>query len=309
MQRGARLSRARRRLAVAATTLALIGAAAPAATAKVAPEPKPTPVKRTGLMVSVCKFSHRSSDDPIIYPNLPGASHSHDFFGNVTTDASSTPASLSGHGTSCDIAGDTAAYWAPTLLVNGAPVRPTALLAYYAVFGDAPVTPLPVGLEMVAGKDTSHVRFSSFRHSMATQATITMRGCKPGELMTIGINFPNCWNGTDLTSADGRSHMAYANNNVCPAGFPVLLPRLAIWLMYRAVAPGSTVTLSSGSLATAHADYINSWDPSTLSTLEQYCLAGHHLCYKQMRRVLKKLHLKYQDAKLIAGLGESAPDA
>ena len=41
-----------------------------------------------------CFPSHRAPDDPIVFPGQPGASHSHDFFGNTTTDASSTYASM-----------------------------------------------------------------------------------------------------------------------------------------------------------------------------------------------------------------------
>jgi hypothetical protein len=37
-----------------------------------------------------CDFSHRASDDPIVHPGDPGAAHSHDFFGNRSTDAFST---------------------------------------------------------------------------------------------------------------------------------------------------------------------------------------------------------------------------
>ena len=54
----------------------------------------------------------------------------------------------------------------------------------------------------------------------------------------------------------------------------------------------SPVALSSGSLATAHADYLNSWEPKTLAALEHYCFDGRRLCYKEMGVVLRKLHLK-----------------
>src|SRR3712207_8279726 len=41
-----------------------------------------------------CDSSHRNSDDPIVYPGAPGAAHSHDFFGNSSTNAHSTHESL-----------------------------------------------------------------------------------------------------------------------------------------------------------------------------------------------------------------------
>ena len=42
----------------------------------------------------VCTFSHRNQDDPILYPRQPGRSHDHTYFGNRSTNAMSTPASL-----------------------------------------------------------------------------------------------------------------------------------------------------------------------------------------------------------------------
>ena len=62
----------------------------------------------------------RASDDPIVAPRRPGSSHNHSFVGNRTTNASSTLATLLGASSSCDRAGHTAAYWMPSLVVNGA---------------------------------------------------------------------------------------------------------------------------------------------------------------------------------------------
>lgn len=43
-------------------------------------------MRRTVLTAaSNCYFSHISADDPIVYPGQPGVSHSHTFFGAVTT--------------------------------------------------------------------------------------------------------------------------------------------------------------------------------------------------------------------------------
>ena len=41
--------------------------------------------------------------------------HQHDFAGNTSTNASSTPARLRSARTNCQLRADTAAYWAPTL--------------------------------------------------------------------------------------------------------------------------------------------------------------------------------------------------
>ena len=41
-----------------------------------------------------CAFDHRGHDDLIVHPGEPGAAHSHDFFGNRSTDAFSAYESL-----------------------------------------------------------------------------------------------------------------------------------------------------------------------------------------------------------------------
>src|SRR5215207_9899843 len=58
-----------------------------------------------------CRFSHRNTDDLIVFPAQPGRSHDHTYFGNTTTSASSTDESLRAAGaTTCLRRGDTAAY-------------------------------------------------------------------------------------------------------------------------------------------------------------------------------------------------------
>ncbi len=296
---------ARRRWVATAVALAVVGGLAPAAmaqsTVRKATVHKATVHKatvrkagvpvRTGLIVSHCEYSHRAPDDPIVHPGVSGASHSHDFFGNNTTNAHSTVDSLRGHTTTCHTAGDTAAYWTPTMLVNAKPVSPAGILAYYSVFDKVTNHQLPIGLKIVAG-GPANVRFTCFRHGMPTAAFVHMPACRTTDYMAIGINFPNCWNGTDLDSPDHRSHMAYAVKGVCPSTHPVRVPRLAIWVLYRSVPKQSVITLASGGLETAHADFFNAWDPKTLAALHHFCLDGNRECYKLMPRVLKALHLK-----------------
>ena len=43
-----------------------------------------------------CGWSHTAANDPIVYPGEPGASHHHDFFGNIATDANSPANGLRG---------------------------------------------------------------------------------------------------------------------------------------------------------------------------------------------------------------------
>src|SRR2546421_11526222 len=60
---------------------------------------------------SNCYFSHIAPDDPIVFPNEPGVSHSHTFFGSRSTNAFSTVDTLRASPTTCRRSADTAAYW------------------------------------------------------------------------------------------------------------------------------------------------------------------------------------------------------
>jgi hypothetical protein len=100
---------------------------------------------------SICRLSHFAPDDPIVRPGLPGASHPHEFFGNTSTNARSSLASLLAHGTTCTRRADTAAYWVPALYGNGHLVKPLQATIYYRIRSVDRVHPFPPGLKIVAG--------------------------------------------------------------------------------------------------------------------------------------------------------------
>src|SRR5919108_1787144 len=125
----------------AAAAVGLAGSAAGAPTAKL----------HGSNFWSNCRFSHTANDDPIVLPRHPGFSHPHTFFGNVSTDAYSTLASLRRAATTCKPRADRAAYWVPTLFQNGREVRPAKAQLYYVVHGYRQMRAFPPGLRMVAG--------------------------------------------------------------------------------------------------------------------------------------------------------------
>ena len=99
-----------------------------------------------------CDFSHRAKDDPIVHPGHAGMAHSHDFIGNRSTSADSTYESLRAAGSTCDLDGDTAAYWVPTLYQNGKALKPDRVLIYYKTHHDPErVRAFPRDLRMIAG--------------------------------------------------------------------------------------------------------------------------------------------------------------
>jgi hypothetical protein len=243
--------------------------------------------------VSVCDFSHRAPDDPIVFPRAPGFSHDHTFVGNISTNAFSTLATLRAARTTCNPSGDTAAYWAPTLYVNGSPETPRAAAIYYRRVTTAPVRPFPLGLRMVAGN--SHAvrpqsqqitywdcavfkeNFYAPREIQSAARSSGIPHCSQYTNLQLHVNFPNCWNGTSLDSSDHKSHMTYSVAGRCPASHPVALP--AITLVYSYLPPGpGAVILSSGGQFSGHADFINSWNEHALTRLVETCLDEDAYC-------------------------------
>jgi hypothetical protein len=88
--------------------------------------------------------------------------------------------------------------------------------------------------------------------------------CDEDELTQLQVNFPNCWDGKSLDSADHKRHLAYAVAGRCRASHPVAVPTITIILLYPPVPAGAQV--ASGKFG-AHADFINGWDQSALQTL------------------------------------------
>ncbi|MEP6972673.1 MAG: DUF1996 domain-containing protein [Actinomycetota bacterium] len=231
-----------------------------------------------------CGLTNLLPDDPIVYPNQPGASHLHDFFGNTTTNARSTLSTLLQGGTACNVPGDTAAYWIPALITPGGQVVvPDRLTAYY-YRGDSEssVAPFPTGLKMVAGGDTHNLKIAGYACGEGMPSSSVPLNCGGGQLKAVVV-FPSCWDGRHTDSADHRSHMAYPSGRGCPSGFSIQVPKLIIHASYP-VSNGQGYRLSSDAGfhttngMSMHADFFNAWNQATLTQLVQSCLNGVGSC-------------------------------
>jgi hypothetical protein len=225
-----------------------------------------------------CAFSHRASDDPIVFPGQAGASHSHDFFANRSTSADSTYASLRAAPTTCDRAEDTAAYWLPTLYQDGTALTPAEAKIYYADRGDPTnVKAFPPDLRMIAGNSKATSPQDKSVMSWACESTTIdhlqepPQTCPEGSRLVVSMRFPNCWDGQNLDSPDHQSHMTYSKGRPCPSTHPVRTPEIVLDVKYPTT-NGTGLTFSSGSRYTGHADFINAWDQTTLETLVQRCI-------------------------------------
>jgi Domain of unknown function (DUF1996) len=249
---------------------------------------------------SNCRFSHIANDDPIVLPRLPGRSHPHTFFGNVSTNAFSTLASLRRASTTCRPRADRAAYWVPTLYRNGREVRPAKAQLYYVVHGYRQMRAFPAGLRMVAGDAHATAPQSglvtywdcagSVVRSKPSPAPPARCGTVSGQVLArrkgekklrpmtvrskthleLRVNFPDCWDGKHLDSLDHRSHMAYSRDFVCPRKHPVKVPLIQLMIRYPIVS-GKGLTLASGGRFSAHADFFNAWDERALVRLVDAC--------------------------------------
>ena len=228
-------------------------------------------------------------DDPIVFPGLPGASHSHTFMGNTTTNAMSTLQSLQSGGTSCITPGDKTGYWMPTLLNGDTAVNPVGRQTIYyksGVIDYRSVRPSPIGLRFLVGSPTATQ--DEFRNAPGAVEGWECgdsafnwdipANCAPGSQLNIRMQAPSCWNGIHLDTPDHKSHMAYPVLGVCPTSHPVAVPMIEFKMAFPVSGDMRNVRLSSGRGYSFHYDFYNVWDAPTLAALTRHCINGGLQC-------------------------------
>ncbi|SNY50208.1 DUF1996 domain-containing protein [Paractinoplanes atraurantiacus] len=238
---------------------------------------------RVAEFLADCPFSHRLPDDPIIFPNLPGASHMHSFFGSEVTNASTTTQDLLNANSNCNPSIDKSSYWIPTLYNGNTPVEPTTGIFYYLGEGVrddliAQTQPFPLGLRIVAGNakatgpaDNTIARWSCL-HAGEVGSSPNFVTCPAGTMLESYLDFPHCWDGVNLDSADHKSHMAYPVNNACPASHPVVVPKLRQVMRYPVNGNPANFRLASGPGYTMHGDFFNAWPVDELARRVNDCI-------------------------------------
>ncbi|WP_435852530.1 DUF1996 domain-containing protein [Streptomyces sparsogenes] len=274
-------------LAVLGLVLTMLYAgSAPASAARGGADPAAAgpEVVRVAEFLAECPYSHRLPDDPIVYPGLPGASHMHSFFGSRVTNAHTDVTDLVGSATTCGPAVDTSSYWVPTLYRNDQPVEPTGTTFYYLGEGVrddviARIKPLPLGLRIVAGNakatgvdDPSSIARWSCLHHGEVNPSKDFVTCPADSMLESYLDFPQCWNGKDLDSADHKSHMAYPVNGDCPASHPVPVPKLRQVLRYPVTGSTHGLRLASGPGYTMHGDFFNAWPEREMARRVANCI-------------------------------------
>lgn len=244
-----------------------------------------------GEFVASCEVTHRAADDPIVLPNQPGKSHSHDFFGSPKVSAFTlTSASLQGGGTSCpDRPGDTAGYWAPTLYGDDKEVTPKRIRVYYRAGGkdSRTIYAFPAGLKVVAG--TATAKSPQPLNISSWACTIEGGGDAGDEVevedvpvcpasspsLRLRIVFPDCWDGKNLDSPNHKDHMSYRTRSTCPTTHPIPVPQMTVGIRYwydTAFPRNATIRLASGGVYSGHADFFNGWHQKNLEALVRECI-------------------------------------
>ncbi|MGK5678338.1 DUF1996 domain-containing protein [Actinoplanes sp. URMC 104] len=238
---------------------------------------------RVAEFLADCPFSHRLQDDPIIFPNLPGASHMHSFFGSTVTNAATTTQDLINANSNCNPSIDKSSYWIPTLYNGNTPVEPTTGIFYYLGEGVrddliAQTQPFPLGLRIVAGNakatgpnDNTISRWSCL-HAGEVGSSHDFVTCPAGTMLESYLDFPHCWDGVNLDSPDHKSHMAYPVNNACPASHPVVVPKLRQVMRYPVNGNPANFRLASGPGYTMHGDFFNAWPVDELARRVNDCI-------------------------------------
>ncbi|KAL1742256.1 hypothetical protein HDZ31DRAFT_43667 [Schizophyllum fasciatum] len=254
--------------------------------------------------------------DPILTPGQV-ATHVHAVIGgsNFGLDLTSSDALRNSSCTSVPIREDKSSYWYPvrpfkamelTLIwkngsfsyVDGR-LGLTARSDYLFNNSANATTPFPDDFRMISGDpDLRTINASSFAQQAVTFLCLADGGvsrrykeiphgeCPNG--LRSQINFPSCWDGKNVDSADHRSHVAFLSagpdSGMCedPA-FPYTLPRIfmevywitQVWDVYRSQSyfPDQPFVFANGDPTGYgyHADFFNGWEPAALKNALDYC--------------------------------------
>jgi uncharacterized protein DUF1996/carbohydrate binding protein with CBM6 domain len=239
-----------------------------------------------------CTVSHAKTDDPIVFPNLPGASHMHSFLGNDSTNAASTTDTLlKNAGSSCAPGADHSAYWIPSLYENGKAVEPHGVTVYYGsrLADTTRTVPFPQGFRMIVGDakrqiDTPAGAPGQFwcagaGGEIGRSADGNWPVCAKTAELTFQLTFPDCWDGVHLDSPDHKSHVGYPDSKgVCSGKFPVAIPSLSFVIGYPTSGTTAGFKLSSGNASSMHGDAFFAWENDALGHRVKDCIVQKAKC-------------------------------
>ena len=259
-----------------------------------------------GAFRFVCSAGQLAYNDPLVYPGQNGASHLHQFFGNLSADENSTYESLRASGEStCGSDLNRSAYWIPALLTgDGHVVQPEHAGVYYKrrpandpwfkKFDNIPAR-IPRGMSYIFGWDASKKDEKQYNRTKFScngkKGTMTevLADCPPGSAFRARVLAPDCWDGKSLTAADYRSHTTYSVRNrmtgqkACPQSHKYVLPAFTLIVRYNIEEgdkPRNWYFASDHMVPQAlrepgysfHADWFGAWNDEALDAWQDNCI-------------------------------------
>ncbi len=199
---------------------------------------------------------HLNSDNFMVAPGKRnGAQHVHDYVGNLDSDAFSDEESLHAAGTTCDRNNQSTFFWPVLRDTRGSDVdadrdgggkdgnvgrilRPRSAELRFLGSKAGKVEALPDDLTIITGDAKIKSNGEANKMAQWTCTGFTNRItdkyplCPAGSKLMRIIDFPNCWDGENLDSANHRTHTAFADDDGgCEDGF-TSIPQLRITLSY-----------------------------------------------------------------------------
>ncbi|EJD53392.1 hypothetical protein AURDEDRAFT_54220 [Auricularia subglabra TFB-10046 SS5] len=248
--------------------------------------------------------------DPLVNPGTAGA-HLHQVIGGSQFDfqMASNIDMQAAKCSTCSIKENKSNYWTPTLYfqspTNGTFKRINQRLnprttVYYIQIGSG-IKAFPKGFRMLAGDpflrsynssvdDSRSITFRCLQSNDASGTGQDTNGMPsvncPGGVRTQ-INFPTCWDGKNVDSANHRSHVSYAIGasfgnfgQGCPSTHPVQIPLLFLETYWDTAPYANEWRNGKSPFVWAmgdptgygyHADYMMGWPESTLQQAMDRC--------------------------------------
>ncbi|MDX3802762.1 DUF1996 domain-containing protein [Streptomyces sp. AK04-3B] len=273
--------------------------------AQQSPDPRSGPSR--GVFVTSCGVNAGglfNSDNVIVAPGVSnGAHHFHDYVGNQSNSAFASDDDLAKAETSCVDQGDKSTYYWPVLrLQNGAQeqdaqspgggvegnagkiITPKDVTLTFVGNPRSKVTAMPRLLRIITGDAKAFVNGTANANASWSCTGFEDRQlkdkyplCPSGSDVVRTFRFQSCWDGSNIDSANHRTHVAFAGaDGSCPAGFEAV-PQLVQRIVYDVDAPslqdgGRTTPLFAvdsfpeqlHKAVTDHGDFINVFDESLM---------------------------------------------
>ncbi|MFF5187715.1 DUF1996 domain-containing protein [Streptomyces sp. NPDC000345] len=248
-----------------------------------------------------------NSDNVIVAPGVSnGAHHFHDYIGNQSNTAFASDEDLANAETSCVDQGDKSTYYWPVLRLQngtqeqdaGSPgggiegnageiVTPKDVTLTFVGNARSKVTAMPRLLRIITGDAKAFVNGNANANASWSCTGFEDRQlkdkyplCPDGSDVVRTFRFQSCWDGSNIDSANHRTHVAFAaTDGTCPAGFEAI-PQLVQRIVYDVDAPsladgGRTTPLFAVDSfpeqlhkpVTDHGDFINVFDEDLMGQM------------------------------------------